>query len=254
MSSPLIIAHRGASAYAPENTLAAFQLAAEQGADGLEFDVQLSSDGIPVVIHDADVRRVSGLDKRVADLTARELGQLDVGSWFNAVRGDTKFAGESVPTLAQTLEAAASFRGPIYVELKCGNATYQPLAGAVCDIARDSPLLPRIIIKSFRLAAIPEIRSQLPTVQTAALFAPSIRKVLRKKRFIVAMAREFGAHQLSLHRSLATSKLCRLAADAGMPVTVWTVDAPKWLIRAERQSIQALITNDPARMLAQRDS
>src|SRR4051794_314397 len=82
--SPLIIAHRGASAWAPENTLAAFEMAMESGADGIELDVRLSRDGVPVVIHDATLRRVGGRNKRVACISAAELTQVDVGSWFNA--------------------------------------------------------------------------------------------------------------------------------------------------------------------------
>ncbi|HET6851924.1 MAG TPA: glycerophosphodiester phosphodiesterase family protein, partial [Pyrinomonadaceae bacterium] len=87
MSTPLIIGHRGASAVAPENTIAAFKEAIAVGADGVEFDVRLTRDRVPVVIHDSTLRRTAGLQRRVADLTWAELEQVDVGSWF-----DRKFA------------------------------------------------------------------------------------------------------------------------------------------------------------------
>ncbi|MGB5012995.1 MAG: glycerophosphodiester phosphodiesterase, partial [Pyrinomonadaceae bacterium] len=121
---------------------------------------------------------------------------------------------------------------------------------AVCDVIRDSPLLPRIIVKSFKLAAIPEIRHHLPQVQTAALFAPQILDYLRRRKYIIAMAREFGAHQISLHHSLVTKKLTALAAQSAMPVTIWTADDPKWLKRCHKLGIRALITNDPANAIS----
>jgi len=254
--TPLIIAHRGDSAHAPENTLAAFRSAIDAGADGVEFDVRLAKDGVPVVIHDATLKRTTGLDKRAADLTSAEIQKIDVGSWFNARhprRANPEFAGETVPTLASVLALLSSFDGRVYIELKCGLRSSIPLVDAVAGLLRDSPILPRVIIKSFRLAAIAEIRHRLPEVQTAALFNPSILSILRRRRYIIEMAREFGAQQLSLHRSLVTPRLVRLARDAGMPVTVWTADNPKWIKQCRKFGIGALITNDPAKMLAARD-
>ncbi len=80
---PLIIAHRGASAIAPENTLAAFRRAIDDGAEGIEFDVRLTKDGVPVVLHDAQLNRVGRCEGRVIDFTSKQLQKLDVGSWFN---------------------------------------------------------------------------------------------------------------------------------------------------------------------------
>lgn len=246
---PLIIAHRGASAHAPENTLAAFKMAVDAGADGVEFDVQLAADGVPVVIHDTDLRRTAGIDKRVEELTSFQLSQTDVGSWFAP-----QFASETVPTLEQTLQLLRYFNGLIYIELKCELDNFKPLVAAVCDTIRSSPLLPQIIVQSFRLAAIPEVHRQLPGVQPAALFEPSIMTILRSRKYIIAMAREFGADQISLHHSLATPKLCSLASQAKLPVTVWTVDDPKWLERCRNRNIRALITNDPAKLISAQDS
>ena len=253
---PLIIGHRGASAHAPENTLASFQMAIDAGADGVEFDVQLAKDGVPVVIHDATLKRTGGRNDGVAALTSKELGKIDAGSWFNKKypkQSNLDFVKQRVPTLAQLLLLLKRSDGLIYIELKATDANYRELAKAVCNVIGDSPLLPRIIVKSFKLAAIPEIRHHLPQVQTAALFAPQIMDYLRRRKYIIAMAREFGAHQISLHHSLITKKLTALAAQAAMPVTIWTADNPKWLKRCHKLGIGALITNDPAAMLAIRD-
>lgn len=251
--APLIIAHRGASAYAPENTLAAFQAAIDAGSDGVEFDVQLSRDGVPVVIHDETLKRTCGLDKNVADLTASELSRVDAGSWFNKKfpkNAKPAFADETIPTLSQVLKLYEPTEGPIYVELKANDAIFAELATRVCDIVEALPVLPRVIVKSFKLAAIPVIRHRLPQVQTAALFAPQIMDYLRHKKYMIALAREFGAHQLSLHRVLATKTLTSLAHDSGMPVTIWTADKPKWIERCRKRGIGAIITNDPTAMLA----
>lgn len=255
VNKPLIIAHRGDSAHAPENTLAAFRLALEKGSDGVEFDVQLSKDGVPVVIHDYNLKRTGGRPDTVDSLTAKQLGSIDVGSWFRRKKGvadNDEFSKQTVPTLVEVLETLSSCPGPIYVELKCRDENYGRLAKAVCDVIRDLPLLDRMIVKSFKLAAIPIVRCSLSEVTTAALFAPEILHFLRRKRHIIALAREFGADQISLHRSLATSKLTAFAEQAAMPVTVWTADNTKWIERCIRRNIGALITNDPARQLAKR--
>lgn len=248
--NPLIIAHRGDSSHAPENTLAAFQMAIDKGADGVEFDVRLSKDGVPVVIHDANLKRTGGRSENVADLTAIELAEIEVGSpkWR-----DSKFSSETVPTLVGVLDLLKKCPGPIYIELKCGTKDYEALAKAVCDVIRPSPQLPQMIVKSFKLAAIPVVRSSLPEVQTAALFEPKILDMIRGKAHLITLAREFGAHQLSLHYSLATKKLTALAKAAEMPVTIWTADNTKWVARCREREIKALITNDPAKVLSTRE-
>ena len=254
---PLIIGHRGASAHAPENTLAAFQAALDVGADGLEFDVQLAKDGVPVVIHDDDLWRTALREEKLADLTSKQLGKVDVGSWFNTKfpkRAKPEFANETVPTLARVLKLLKDFDGLIYVELKATDTNYREIVAAVCDVIRDSLMLPQMIVKSFKLAAIPEVRHRLPEVQTAALFAPQIMDYLRRRKYIIALAHEFGAHQISLHHSLVTRKLAALAAEAGMPVTIWTADNPKWVAKCQKLGIHALITNDSTKLLAFRAS
>ncbi|HQZ95021.1 MAG TPA: glycerophosphodiester phosphodiesterase family protein [Pyrinomonadaceae bacterium] len=253
--SPLIIAHRGDSFHAPENTLAAFQMALDAGADGVEFDVRLSKDGVPVVIHDADLRRTGRQSAKISELTAEELRSVDVGSWFNKrfpERCDPAFSKETVPTLAEVLKLLEQTSGPIYIELKCGIKDYETLAKAVCDVICKSPQLPQMIVKSFKLAAIPVVRFNLPEVQTAALFEPRILDLVRSKKHIITIAKELGADQLSVHTSLATRKFTTLTKAIGMPVTIWTADNEKWAGRCRERGIRALITNDPAKLLASR--
>jgi glycerophosphoryl diester phosphodiesterase len=110
-----------------------------------------------------------------------------------------------------------------------------------------------MIVKSFKLAMIPEVRCQLPTVKTAALFAPKIMSFLRRRKHIIAIAHEFGADQISLHRSMVTTGLVRRATEANMPVTIWTADDPKWIPHCQKLGVGALITNEPKRMMESRD-
>ena len=252
MEKPLIIAHRGASALAPENTLAAFRRAIEDGAEGIEFDVRLSKDGVPVVFHDADLKRIGGKDGLVRNFTVEELQTIDIGSWFNRIKpekADARFSAEIISTLEQILEFLRGFEGLIYVELKCGEAEIERIAETVGEIIVASPLLPQIIVKSFQLETLPIVRRLCRQVKTAALFEPKIATFLRRENNFVEMARRFDADQLSVHFSLANRKLMSEADKLNMPVTIWTADNPLWARRAHNLGVGAIITNNPARLL-----
>lgn len=252
--TPLIVAHRGASANAPENTLAAFRAAMDARADGIELDVRLAADGVPVVIHDKDLRRTGRSNARVSDLTVRQLGAMDVGSWFNAKHpglARPEFSAQTVPSLSQVLALLDEFTGLVYVELKCEADESEALAAAVCEMVAGGRAS-RTVIKSFYLPALSVVRRVLPEISTAALFEPSIMTIFGRRRHLIALAREHGADQISLHRSLARPRLLSLAAQARMPVSVWTVDDPIWIGRSRRLGIRSIVTNDPARLIAAR--
>lgn len=254
-TGPLIIGHRGASVSAPENTLAAFNKAIEAGAEGIEFDVRLARDGVPVVFHDDSLNRTGRVNALVSDLSSAELEQIDVGAWFhdlNKRNGKDSFVGELLPTLAHTLEFLAGFDGLIFIELKCSERETEELTAAVCRLLAESPLLAQVIVKSFKLSVIPRAKMQLPSLRTAALFAPKIMTILRKEKHLVKIAVEFGADELSIHYSLATRKLMEKAEKHGLPVNIWTADNPRWIKRGMRLGLKSIITNDPARMLARR--
>ena len=139
MPFPLIIGHRGASAVAPENTMAAFREAIAVGAHGIEFDVRLTRDGIPVVIHDSTLGRTGGMNQRVSDLSWDELRKIDVGSWFKG----GSFAGETVPSLEELFDLFQTNNLSLYLEMKCDSpAEYRPGSGdAVLMSARMPPIV-----------------------------------------------------------------------------------------------------------------
>jgi len=141
----------------------------------------------------------------------------------------------------------------IYIELKCHANEAEEIAEDVCRTIAYFPfLLPQIIVKSFQLETIPFVRRFCPEVQTAALFEPKLATVLRRKNDYIKTANDFNADQISVHFSLATKKLMEKVEKLNMPVTIWTADNPLWVRRAIERKITAIITNNPARLLAKK--
>ena len=231
---PLVVAHRGASADAPENTLAAFRLALEQDARVVECDVHLSADGVPVVIHDETVDRTSDGTGAVASLTLTQLQELDAGSW----KGE-RFAGERIPTLDATLALCAG-RARVFVELKRGGgptlveAALASVERARCDVA----------IISFgpdEVAAVARARPELPLgflVGKAHVLKHGAERVL-------AFAHELGAGFISPQHDAVDAAFIVAARVAGLPVSVWTVDEPGRMRALADLGIDALTTNVP---------
>src|ERR1051325_11314997 len=183
MNSPLIIGHRGASAVAPENTMASFREAIAAGADGIEFDVRLTRDGVPVVIHDSTLHRTAGLPQRIADITSSELKTIDVGSWFarktNLPSGT--FANETVPGLRELFTLFESNDLVLCLEMKCDTMAEQaPLTEACCRLIHEYRLKDRVIVECFKLPALGILKQLDPEIKTAALFEPSFSTPDRK--------------------------------------------------------------------------
>jgi glycerophosphoryl diester phosphodiesterase len=249
--TPLILGHRGASAVAPENTLAAFSQALRDGADGIEFDVRLSRDGVPVVIHDATLNRTGLVSGLVGELTAADLQKINVGSWFDKRTCVPTFSGEKVPTLAQVFDLFATETGLLYVEMKCDADEGPRLASAVVRQITVQKMRDRVVVESFDLRAIQEIKRIDPDVRSAALFEPKLSRPVSTLRgeTILKLAREHGADEIALHHRLARTRILEDAKKEGFEVVVWTVDDPAWIERARAHGIKALIANNPRRML-----
>ncbi|HJS23397.1 MAG TPA: glycerophosphodiester phosphodiesterase family protein [Pyrinomonadaceae bacterium] len=256
MNSPLIIGHRGASAVAPENTMAAFHEAIAAGADGIEFDVRLTRDRVPVVIHDSTLHRTAGLPKRIADLTWSEIESVDVGSWFARKKNlpPGSFANETVPSLRELFTLFQSNNLTLCLEMKCDSVEeYTPLAEACRQVIAEYGFKDRVIVECFKIAALAIVKQLDAKIITAALFEPSFStpSVLSDKN-VITRATAVGASYLALHYRLAREGLVEKAKLAGLKVALWTVDDPTWIERARAMGIEALITNDPAAMLAHR--
>ena len=226
--------------------MAAFREALAVGADGIEFDVRLTRDGVPVVIHDSTLRRTGGLPHRVADLTWAEISKVDVGGWFAQ-----PFANETVPSLADLFTLFQSNNSTLYLEMKCDSpAEQRPLAEACVRAIEEHYFKERVVVECFQLPAIKILREIDPDIKTVALFEPSFTNpsVLSDQR-IINQAANAGAAALALHHRLARESLVKKAKATGLHVAVWTVDDPAWIERARAIGIDALITNNPAVML-----
>ena len=257
VSPPLVIGHRGASARAPENTLAAFDLALDEGADGLEFDVRLARDGVPVVMHDATLPRTALRDGAVETLDSAELAALGAGTWFNRRNpslAQESFTRECIPTLADVFERFGRRARVLYVEMKCEEpSSSAPLARAVVELTRAHGLAERVVVKSFAHALVRESKRLAPEIRAAALFDRNWSRPLVAPSTIIAEAEACGADEISLHRSLLRRLTVEAARDKGLAVVVWTVDTPFWLRRATALGLRAVITNRPAEMRAALD-
>lgn len=221
---PLIIGHRGASAEAPENTLAAFALAQAQGADGIEFDVQLSADGWPVVIHDSHLARTTNGQGRVQDYSVAELQGFDAGQ------------GQTIPTLDEVFETL----GPNFlynVELKTAALRDNGLAAAVADRIQAHHLERQTIVSSFNPLAIRWARRHL--TQSTWVGHLHYKPGLAFKRL-------FSASQaVHPHHSLVNASYMAQAQKMGWRVHVWTVDDLSEAQRLVNLGVHAIITNKP---------
>lgn len=231
---PLVLGHRGASADAPENTLAAFRRALEDGADGFELDVWRCGTGEAVVIHDADARRTGQAPLRVKGTSLSALRELDVGRW----RGDP-FAGERIPTLSEVLEAFPV--AIVNVELKSERIPDPGLAVEVVRTLRQHRAEPRVVVSSFHAALLGAFRSLAPDVATGFLVSPGAIAWAVS----VAAIRALRPTAIHLARELATAPRIEAWRKAGVEVLVWTVDDPAEIERLARLGVAALVSNRP---------
>ncbi len=225
---PLVGAHRGSSARAPENTLAAFRAALEDGAEVVELDVHLTRDGFLAVIHDPTTRRVTSVDGAVAALTMDELRRLDAGRYKGVA-----WAGEGIPELGDVF-ALLKGRALVNVEVKGGVEAIPMVARRVGEynMAAD------VIISSFDRA----------TVRAAADLQAGPRAGLLSDAALpdpVAAVREVGASLLHLKHSLVTLEVMAALRDARLGLVAWTVNAPEEMRRLAALGVDAILSDDP---------
>jgi glycerophosphoryl diester phosphodiesterase len=252
---PLILGHRGASAVAPENTIAAFSRAMHDGADGIEFDVRLSRDHTPVVIHDSTLKRTGLIDALVSELSAAELQDIDVGLWFaDKTNLNRSYAGERLPSLSRVLEFFSTNDGLLYIEMKCDADEGPLLAAEVVRLTHEHQMVDRVVVESFDLSAIGEIKRVDAAIRTGALFEPKLSRPVSSigRLKLVDLALQQQADEIALHYTLAGKGVVKKARAEGLDVVIWTVDDYKWIERARSMDVKALIANDPGKMAQQR--
>jgi len=228
-----VFAHRGASAAAPQNTLAAFRLAAEMGADGIELDVQLCRDGEVMVIHDFTVDGTTDGHGAVRDLTLAQLKELDAGSWFDPI-----FAGERIPTLQEVFDQVGH-RLLINVELKSLPGITRGLEGEVVRLIEDHNLAQRVIVSSFNPLAVRKVKKLNPTIPSALLHAPDQPLVLRRVWLSHLVRHEFR-HP---HYSMVDERYLAWARKNGYRINVWTVNHEADMRRLLALGVDGIMTD-----------
>jgi glycerophosphoryl diester phosphodiesterase len=231
---PFVLGHRGARHAAPENTLAAFDLARQEGADGVELDVRLDGTGNVIVLHDPTLTRVTrGADSRHAeDIPSVELAQLDVGS------------GERVPLLADVLDWAKQHGQRVNVELKSDGRNRALLLEQVARVVNDRPL-PALLFSSFHPWFIWWLSRHIPDLPRAWL-------VHQKQRILkyAPGSHLLGANGVHPEHVLASAERVALLKKTGCLVNVWTVNNPARARQLARNGVDAIITDTPAEILS----
>jgi glycerophosphoryl diester phosphodiesterase len=232
----LMIAHRGASGYAPENTMAGFRRALAQGVNFIETDLQLSRDARFVAIHDDTVDRTTNGQGKVHDLTLAELRKLDAGSWLGS-----EFAGERIPTLEEIFEFAKKNDVLFYLELKPGGSWggEHTLIGAL----RESGQVARCVVISFDPQILASLRRIEPTLMTGLLFDGQMESPIEK-------ALEIGARQLAVRGDLVTPNLLKEARKHDLQVVCWTVNHPAHIRSLIAAGVDGIMSDYPDRLLA----
>lgn len=226
-----VIAHRGYSSEFPENTMAAFKGACELGVDYIELDVQLSKDGVPVLFHDTDMKRLTGQKGLISDYTYEELWAFDVGSWFHS-----GFAGERIPTLQMALEYIATQECKVYLELKdCG-----PVPGfedSVVEVVQSTGMQDRVVYASFNYEYLKKIK-ELDNNSKILYNTTSDKKTI---------VQEYPAEFYGLYFEAATADLIEAIHAEGKMAFAWTVTTPEEMTNLIEMGIDGIVTNDPGR-------
>lgn len=235
-----IIAHRGASHDAPENTMASFRLAWEQKADAIELDIYLTSDGRIAVIHDPTTKRTAGLDKKISEQTFDELRSLDAGSW----RGP-QWRAEKIPSLAEVLASMPEGK-QVFIEIKCGPEVLPELA----KVIGAAPCKPsQIVFIGFNYDTMRQAKALLPQIEMQWIvqpgkdsggLEPSIDSLIEK-----ATTAKLDGLDLSSGFAIDSAFVARVHA-AKLKLNVWTVDSPGDARRFREAGVDAITTNRPA--------
>ena len=250
---PQIFAHRGGCALGPENTLAAFDLGLQAGADGLELDVRLSADGVPVVHHDAMLDRTTSLSGALAARTAAELARVDAGCRYTR-DGAFPFRqqGVGIPSLREVLHRYRDV--PIVIEMKLNSAE---MGEAVAREVRAADAVDRVCLAGYGARSAAAARAAIPEIATSATH-PEVRlAVYRGLAGWPVRHAAYGGYQVPECNGIiriVSPRFVRDAHDAGFKVEVWTVDEEPDMRRLLQWGVDGLITNRPDLAVRVRDA
>jgi glycerophosphoryl diester phosphodiesterase len=234
-----IIAHRGESFLAPENTVASAKLAWEQGADGVEVDVYLSKDDRIVVLHDSSTKRTTGTDLSVRETPSEELRKLDAGSFKSA-----DFTGEKIPFLEEIIETVPP-GGLLFVEIKCGEEILPILQPVIESSQKKS----QIVIIGFDLQVMAAAKKRISDVPVYWLVGtdkdPQSQQWIPHNTELIGKVREHGLDGLNLHYAGITDDFARQVQEAGLKLYSWTVNDMDEAVRLRNLGVDGITTDRP---------
>jgi glycerophosphoryl diester phosphodiesterase len=228
----LNIAHRGASALAPENTIAAFERAVELGAGVIELDLHMSQDGELVVIHDDTLDRTTDGSGPVHQRSLAELMRLDAGRWFGQ-----GFAGQRIPRLDEVLDRFAG-KVPLALEIKAGSTFFPGIEEKVVSALRERAAIDHAAVASFDHYALRRLKEIEPTIRTAAL-------LVGRPVSLSALAGPAKADGLALEASFVTKTEVEACRAAGLQIVVWVVNDPAQMRHFISLGVDGIITDRP---------
>lgn len=229
-----ILGHRGAMGLAPENTLPSFRKAIEASADGVEFDVQLSADGVPVVIHDEKVDRTTDGRGKVNELSVRELEKLDAGRFFS-----DKFVETRLPLLKEVLEVIQGM-DIINLELKNGNVRYEGMEEKVIEMTREFGVFDKTVFSSFNHYSLKKLKEIEPAARTGVLYMAGIYQPWE-------YARKLGAESIHPYYAAVVPDIVEECHKQEMAVNVFGVNESETIRKLLMMNVDAIITDYPGR-------
>jgi glycerophosphoryl diester phosphodiesterase len=250
---PQIFAHRGGCALGPENTFAAFDLGRAAGADGLELDVHLSADGVPVVHHDATLDRTTSQSGPLAARTAAELAQVDAAYRF-ARDGAFPFRkqGAGIPSLREVLQRYRDI--PIVIEMKVNSAQ---MGEAVARDVRLADAVDRVCVAGYGARSAAAVRAAIPGIARSATHSEVRVAVYRGLAGWPVRDADYGCYQVPERNGLiriVSPRFIRDAHEAGLKVQPWTIDEEADMRRLLAWGVDGLITNRPDLAVRVRDA
>jgi glycerophosphoryl diester phosphodiesterase len=230
---PSVVGHRGSMGHRPENTLAAFAHAAKQGAEWIELDVQLSKDGVPVVLHDTTLGRTTNGKGAVAQKTAAQLAKLDAGSWYSE-----KYAGEGIPSLDGVLAWAKENRIGVEIEIKNDPRSPEALVRAVVESVERCEAHDDVLVIGFDHRAVKRVTELEPRLATGVLYVGRPFDEVR-------LAKDAGASVLVPHASFVTAEGVARAHGAGLAVATWAETSKVLFSELVEAGVDAITVDHP---------